>query len=120
MSNSSKNIQNIRSCKSLKRRLDIMIKKFPKKISIDHGVACFGFDHYVYEEPCFENDYTERITIYVEDFDRDNTIIQYMSVTDDDLRRPRKSEYGDFVSCSWDKRYPTILFMREYEKGYDF
>lgn len=113
-------IQYIRSCKSLKRRLDIMIKKYSKEISIDHGIACYGFDHYVYEEASFENDYTEKISIYVEDFDRDNTIIEYMNVTDDDLRRPKKSEYGEFVSCSWDKRFPNILFMREYEKGYNF
>ena len=116
----NKDISYIRSCKSLKRRLDIMIKKFPKEICIDHGIVCYGFHHYVHEEPCFENDYTEKISIYVEDFDRDNTVMEYMSVTDEDLRHPKKSDYGEFVCCSWDKKYPSVLYMREYEKDFSY
>lgn len=108
------NIQYIRKCTSLKRKLDAMIKKFPEGFIMDHGVCGYLFHHYVYKEGDFENNYTERITIYVEDFDSKKSIIEYMSVTDDDLRRPKKDDWGEFVSCSWDKRFPSILEMREY------
>lgn len=107
----------IRTVKGLKRKLLSLEKQYKKEeISIDHGVAVFGYDHFEYIEPTFENHFTESIIIYVKDFDFNNRIIEYMTLTDENLRKPNgdKDYYKEFVTCIWEKEFPTILYIREY------
>lgn len=105
-----------RKPESIKTRLDLMEKKIGKaNIIIDHGVASYSYSRYEYIEPSFKNNWTSSISIYVYDFDKDNTEILYMTVTENDLRKPNKDDwYVELVHCSWDKEYPSVLYMREY------
>lgn len=107
----------IRTVKGLKRKLLAMEKKYKKEeISVDHGVVNYGYDHFEYEEPNFQNHFTESITIYVQDFDKNKSIIPYMTVTDRHLRKPNgeKDYYREFVCCIVEKEFPKIIYMREY------
>lgn len=106
-----------RKPESVKKRLDIMKKnlKENENISIDHGVAVFKFDHYEYKEPSFENNFESSLIIYVEDIWSDK-IIEYMILKERNLRKPTENDwFVELVHCSWEKEFPTILNIREYE-----
>lgn len=105
-----------RTAKSIKRRLDVMIKRYGEnKITIDHGVANYEFDHYEFTKGSFKNNYVDTIEIFVRDFDRDNSVISYMVASEESLRKPNKKDwFTNLIHCSWDSKYPTILYMRDY------
>lgn len=106
-----------RTPESVKKRIDAMQKKLKadEQISIDHGVAVFKFDHYEYEKPSFKNNFESSLTIYVEDIWSDK-IIEYMVLKESNLRKPTENDwFVELVHCSWEKEYPTILNLREYE-----
>lgn len=103
----------LRTPESVKKKLDSLQNKY--HVTIDHGVANYEFSHYEYNEPSFDNHFTSSLDIYVKDFDKDNSIIFYMSITEDKLRDAKKDDwYTDLIWCSWDKRFPSILYIRDY------
>ena len=107
-------IRRLRSPESIKKRLDLMQKS--GKVILDHGVGAYKFDHYDYEEPSFENGYESKLVIYYEDFDMDKTVREYMTVSEGNLRKPTDQDCMTWlVDCYWDKAYPTLLYMREYQ-----
>lgn len=108
-----------RKPESIKARLDIMEKKIGKeKMCIDHGVVNYAYSRYEYEEPCCKNNWVSKIYIYVYDFDRNKTEILDMILTEKNLRKPTKDDwYVELMHCSWDKRYPSLLEIREYTVG---
>ena len=102
-----------RTPESVKKRIDTMLKK--GEVVLDHGVASYEFDHYEYEEPSYDNHYIAKLHIFYKDFDVNKTVKHYMTVTENNLRKPNKDDwYVELVHCSWDKRWPTLLEMREY------
>lgn len=96
-----------RTPKSVKKRIDIMLRK--GEVVLDHGVGAYEFDHYEYDER------NETLDIYYRDFDKKKTVKLYMRVTENNLRKPKKDEWGEFVACYWEKEFPTLLCMREYD-----
>lgn len=106
---------NYRKARTLKNKIDTLVKKY-NKITIEHGVANYEFSHYEFTEGNYRNKFEDTIVIYVVDF-WNGEIIEYMTLTDEMLERPTEEDYewgfGDFVSAKWDKRYPTLLEIRE-------
>lgn len=112
----------IRSVEQLKKRLDLMIRDYgAENITLEHGCCNFQFTKYFYypygydEELKQWND-TEKIIIFCIDLTTKKER-QYMEITDEDLRRP-KGEYDYnhwFVHANWQKKYPTILELADYE-----
>lgn len=105
-------IKRYRTPESVKKRIDCMLRN--GEVVLDHGVGAYEYDHYDYEEPTFENGYCSTLNIYYKDFDVNKTVRLYMRLTENNLRKPDKDEYGEFVDCYWEKEFPTLLFMREY------
>lgn len=102
-----------RTPESIKKRIDTMLKK--GEVILDHGVLACEFDHYEYEEASWENNYTSKLHLFYKDFDTNKTVRYYMTVTENNLRKPTKNDwYVELIHCSWDKRWPTLLEMREY------
>lgn len=110
-------MKHYRTVQSLKKKLDEMELKYGKKFTIDHGIANYAYDHYQYNSPCSDNAWTESITLYVVDF-WNGKVIEYMTLTDRDLRKPTRKELEWCymgINASWEKEFPTILEIREYE-----
>lgn len=105
-----------RTASSVKKRLDTMMKNYKtSEIIIDHGVANYEFDHYEYTEGNYKNNYVDIIEIFVKDFDKDNTIVSYMTLSEKNLRKQKADDwFADLVWCSWNSDYPTILYMKDY------
>ncbi len=107
-------IKRYRTPESIKRRLDLMLKN--GEVVLDHGCGSYEFDHYDYYEPNVENNWQSKLIVYYKDFDKNHTIREYMSVTEDNLRKPSKDDiFSWFVDCYWEKEYPTLLYMKEYQ-----
>ncbi len=103
-----------RKPESVKKRIDLMLKN--GKVTLDHGVSAYEFDHYEYEEPSFENGYKSKLTVFYKDFDKEKTIREYMQLTEDNLKVPGKDDlFSWFVDCYWEKEFPTLLYMKEYQ-----
>lgn len=109
-------IKRIRTPESVRKRIDLMLKN--GEVILDHGCGSYKFNHYEYEEPRFENNYESKLVIYYKDFD--GIIKEYMTVTENNLRKPTKNDglLDWFVDCYWEKKYPTLLYMREYQIEY--
>lgn len=110
------NKMHFRSPKSLKNKLDLLIKKYGiQSITIEHGCACYEFHHYDYIEPNFENGWEESIIIYIKDFWNNNKITEFGRYNEKNLAKIDKGwgYYGQ-IYTNWDKRYPTIIEIQEY------
>ena len=99
-----------RTIDGVKKKIDLMLRN--GEVVLDHGIASYEFDHYDYEDGVLD--------IYYKDFDANKTIKLYMRLTENNLRKPKKDpwgdyEWGEFVDCHWEKEYPSLLYMREYE-----
>ena len=102
-----------RTPESVMKRINAMKKK--GEVILDHGVGSYEFDHYEYEPPGYKNGWRSKLDIFYKDFDKAKTVRLYMSLTEDNLRKPKKDDwYIELVSCRWDKKYPTLLEIREY------
>ena len=100
-----------RTPESIKKRIDAMLKK--GTVILDHGVSSYLFNHYDYVYPCYQNKFTSQLHIYYRELNGD--VKHYMTVSENNLRKPNKNDwYVELVTCSWDKRWPTLLEMREY------
>ena len=98
---------------SVKKKIDAMLKK--GEVILDHGVGAYEFDHYEYDPPGFENRWQSRLDLFYKDFDKAKTVRLYMSLTENNLRKPNKDDwYVELVTCKWDKEFPTLLEVREY------
>ena len=106
-------IRRYRTPESVKKRIDYMLRK--GEVILDHGIGSYEFDHYDYDEASWENDYKSALYIWYRDFDANKTVKLYMKLTEDNLRKPEKYEWREFVDCYWEKKYPTLLYMREYD-----
>ena len=107
-----------RTIDGVKKKIDAMLRK--GEVVLDHGIGSYEFSGYSYEEPSFDNGFEAKLHIYYKDFDVNKTERLYMTLTDNNLRKPKKLswgdyEHGEFVNCYWEKEYPTLLYMREYE-----
>jgi len=102
----------LRTPESLKARLDIMTRK--GKVSIDHGTSAYEFHHYTYTPACIKNGFQAELDIYVRDFD--GRVVYYATATENNMRDPKSDAdyYREFLWCEWDKRWPTILEIRDY------
>ena len=106
-----------RTPESVKKRLDLMIKK--GEVVLDHGIGSYEFDHYDYYEPDWSNNFESKLVIYYKDFDVNKTVREYMTVTKNNLRKPTEDDIFDwFVDCYWEKEFPTLLYMKEYQIRY--
>lgn len=109
-------IRRYRTPESIKKRLDLMLKN--GEVILDHGCGSYTFDHYDYYEPSATNHFESMLIIYYRDYDT-KTTSEYMRVTERDLRKPTENDVMDwFVDCYWEKKYPTLLYMREYQVRY--
>ena len=105
----SKDAINYRHCTSVARKLDSLVKKYGT-ITIDHGIANYEYDHYE-----FNDRWNKSMTIYVKDFNHNGKVIEYMTFTDDMLRKPIKDDfYVELVSCYWEKEFPKIFVVYDY------
>lgn len=103
-------VRRYRTPESVKKRIDCMLRN--GKVILDHGIASYEFDHYDYENGILD--------IYYKNFDVNKTVRLYMRLTENNLRKPKKDswgdyEWGEFVDCYWEKEYPSLLYMREYD-----
>ena len=47
--------------------------------------------------------------------DKDYPEILYMNIKEHQLEKPSDKNWGlELVYCSWDKRFPKLLYIREY------
>ncbi len=106
-------VRRLRTPETVKKRIDMMLRS--TEVILDHGVEAYEFDHYDYEEASWSNNYTSALDVYYKDFDKAKTPRLYMRLTKNNLRKPGKDEWGEFVDCYWEKEYPTLLYMREYD-----
>ena len=109
-----------RTIDGVKQKIDTMVRK--GEVILDHGIGSYEFSGYSYEKPGFDNGFEAKLHIYYRDFDANKMewTRLYMTLTDNNLRKPRKDRWGDyergeFVDCHWEKEYPSLLYMREYE-----
>jgi len=103
-----------RTPENIKKKIDMLIRDH-KKISIDHGIACYEYDHYEYIEGSYKNNFTPQLDVYVKDFWNNGNVILYMTLTADNMRKPTKNDwFTELVSCTWEKEFPTILNIKEY------
>lgn len=112
--------KNFRKPESLMKKLNMLEKKYPGEISIDHGIANYRYHHYEYEPATCDNGFVSSLTVYVEDFNNNDKVIPYMTVTEENLRKPTAAdrEYGvkgDLIECYWEKQFPSIIVMFEYD-----
>lgn len=116
-------VRRLRTPETVKKRIDMMLRS-TEVITLwnllaphilDHGVGAYEFDHYDYEEASWSNNYTSALDVYYKDFDEAKTPRLYMRLTENNLRKPGKDDCGEFVDCYWEKEYPTLLYMREYD-----
>lgn len=112
----------IRSVEQLKKRLDLMIRDYgAENITLEHGCCNLQFTKYFhypygYDEELKQWNDTEKIIIFCIDLTTKKER-QYMEITDEDLRKP-KGEYDYnhwFVHANWNKKYPTIIELADYE-----
>ena len=100
-----------RTAESVKRKIDAMLKK--GEVILDHGVGAYEFAYYDYVYPCVQNGFVSQLHLFYKDFD--GKIKYYMTVSEANLRIPVKDDYGiGLITCSWDKRWPTLLEVRDY------
>lgn len=110
-------MQRFRSPESLKRKIDSLVKQYgSERLTLDHGIGNYQYSHYTYEDASWKNKYKSSITIWYIDFDKNKTVKPYMTLTEDNMRKPNKNDwFVELVSCIWEKEYPTLLEIREYE-----
>lgn len=110
----------IRSVEQLKKRLDLMIRDYGvENITLEHGAGNYSFSKYFYYPQGYDKELnewrnTEKMIIFCKTEGKEK---EYMTITDEDLRRP-KGEYDYnhwFIHANWQKKYPTILELAEYE-----
>lgn len=105
-----------RSPETVKKKIDQMLKKSGKVI-LDHGVGNYEFTRYEYDEPGIDNGFQSVLWVFYRDFD-DGKEKLFMKLTEDNLRKPTKDDYYvELIHCGWEKKYPTLLEMREYYVG---
>ena len=100
-----------RTANSVKRKIDSMLKK--GEVILDHGVSAYELDHYDYVGPCVQNGFVSQLHLFYKDFD--GQVKYYMTVSEKNLRKPKKNDYAiSLVTCNWDERWPKLLEVREY------
>lgn len=109
-----------RKPQTLKNKLDALEKRLGKdNITIETHPACYQYDHYEFHEGNWENRFVDSIVIYYQDFDINKTI-RSIEITAEDMRHPTKADYlygsgKDLLNITWDKRWPTIIDIVEYD-----
>ncbi len=105
-----------RKPKSLKSKLDSLVKKYgAERITIEHGCGYYEFHHYDYVEPSWKNNWEESIIIYVKDFWNNNKVVEFGEYTEKNLAKINDNwgYYGQ-IYTKWDKQFPTIIEIDEY------
>ena len=95
-----------RHISAIKRRLDAMVKSLYRReinsITIEHGALNTRYKGYDY--------FPEQGKLVVYDQCGDE---KYTTVITDELLNYPKDYIGDTVYCSWDKKFPSILVIKE-------
>lgn len=110
----------IRSVEQLKKRLDLMIRDYgAENIILDHGSGSYSFSKYLYYPKGYDTELKkwrdeDMLVVFCKIEEKEQ---EYLTITNEELRKP-KGEYDYchwFVHASWEKKYPKILNLSEYE-----